>query len=675
MSIASTNRVAGPYSGNGATTQFPFSFKVFTSDDVRVVQTDTNAAESDLALGTHYSVSLNANQNTNPGGTVTVITAPATGYKITITSKVQNLQPVVITNQGGFYPRVLNDALDRATILIQQTAEQVGRAIKVPISSGVSPDQLVADLYAAEAAATASAAAAATSAAAAATSASGAAGSATAAGTSASNAATSATAASGSATTATTKASEAATSATNAAASATSASNSATAAAASASSAAASYDSFDDRYLGAKTSDPTTDNDGNALLVGALYWNTTAEEFRAWSGTAFVALNSTPSTPGMIVASDYGTVGNGVADDSAALQAAINAAVAASVDLFIPPGTYNCGSTGLTIGGALRIFGSGRLTKIQRTANVSTQLLYANGKTNVTVEDLWLEYTPLASTAANAHSGLHLYLCTNVLVRNVHVTGQFYVGLQIESCTRAVVTQCYVRGAYNRGLYAYQACTDIVFSNNVIDGAIVGGSTKTTTYAINVNPGGASTISNIVVEGNTVRNSTHQGISMAENTKGGVISGNSVDSVGSFYGILVQKANAISGYWVAVTGNVVRNCGQHGIYLSECWYVVCVGNVCHNNTVDGICGYVCQNSVISGNSCQSNGANGLTLSESSNRNIVTSNQLNSNTGRGLHISTANCFYTRYNDNYVNGNTVAQITDSGTSSSVGTNLTT
>lgn len=70
---------------------------------------------------------------------------------------------------------------------------------------------------------------------------------------------------------------------------ATNAQNSATAAAGSASDAAASYDSFDDRYLGPKASDPTLDNDGNALLEGALYWNTTAKEMRAWNGTAWVA--------------------------------------------------------------------------------------------------------------------------------------------------------------------------------------------------------------------------------------------------------------------------------------------------------------------------------------------------------------------------------------------------
>ena len=60
------------------------------------------------------------------------------------------------------------------------------------------------------------------------------------------------------------------------------------AAAASASAAAASYDSFDDRYLGAKASDPTTDNDGNALVVGAQYFKTTPTAgMRVWDGTAW----------------------------------------------------------------------------------------------------------------------------------------------------------------------------------------------------------------------------------------------------------------------------------------------------------------------------------------------------------------------------------------------------
>lgn len=67
------------------------------------------------------------------------------------------------------------------------------------------------------------------------------------------------------------------------------ASASATAAGSSATSAAAAYDSFDDRYLGSKTSDPSVDNDGNALLTGSLYWNSTSSVMKVYSGSAWVS--------------------------------------------------------------------------------------------------------------------------------------------------------------------------------------------------------------------------------------------------------------------------------------------------------------------------------------------------------------------------------------------------
>jgi hypothetical protein len=89
---------------------------------------------------------------------------------------------------------------------------------------------------------------------------------------------------------------EATASAANAAASALAASNSATAASGSVSAAAAIYDSFDDRYLGAKAVEPTLDNDGNALLVGAIYFNTVVNEMRVWSGSAWQAATALSNT-------------------------------------------------------------------------------------------------------------------------------------------------------------------------------------------------------------------------------------------------------------------------------------------------------------------------------------------------------------------------------------------
>ena len=135
---------------------------------------------------------------------------------------------------------------------------------------------------ASETAAAASEAAAAASETAAASSETNAAASESAAATSASNAATSET-------NAATSATNAATSETNAASSATSAASAQTAAEAARDATLLAYDNFDDRYLGAKASDPTLDNDGNALVAGSLYFNTVDEEMKVYTGSVWVA--------------------------------------------------------------------------------------------------------------------------------------------------------------------------------------------------------------------------------------------------------------------------------------------------------------------------------------------------------------------------------------------------
>ncbi len=158
-------------------------------------------------------------------------------------------------------------------------------------------------------AAATSASNAATSASNALTSANSAATSATAAATSETNAAASATAAATSATSAAASATAAATSATSAAASATAAATSATSAAASATSAEAAWDSFDDRYLGPKSTPPTVDNDGNPLTAGVIYYNTGDGNMYVWSGSAWVVFTSTGDITS--VAAGTGLTGGG----------------------------------------------------------------------------------------------------------------------------------------------------------------------------------------------------------------------------------------------------------------------------------------------------------------------------------------------------------------------------
>ena len=141
MTISSTVRIAGPFIGTSTATVFPFAFKVFTATNLQVVRVDTSTGlESTLVLTTDYTVSLNADQDSNPGGNVTLLAVLATGFNMVITSDIANLQPTDLTNQGGFYPEVITDALDRATIQIQQMADELTRSIKIPITDGLSLD-------------------------------------------------------------------------------------------------------------------------------------------------------------------------------------------------------------------------------------------------------------------------------------------------------------------------------------------------------------------------------------------------------------------------------------------------------------------------------------------------------------------------------------------------------
>jgi len=123
------------------------------------------------------------------------------------------------------------------------------------------------------------------------------------------NAAASASAASTSASNAATSASEASTSATNASNSAGSAATAQSAAESARDSALAAYDSFDDRYLGVKASAPTLDNDGDALVAGALYFDSTSQKMQLYTGSIWVDAYTT-GTSFLAVANNLSDLNN-----------------------------------------------------------------------------------------------------------------------------------------------------------------------------------------------------------------------------------------------------------------------------------------------------------------------------------------------------------------------------
>lgn len=133
MTISTETYKAGPFTSGSI---FPFSFKAFQTSDVRVVFTSASGIESDYVEITDYSISLNADQDANPGGTVTLVSALISGEKCTLIGDIDYTQSADIKNQGSFFPEVIENALDRIVRQTQQLLERIDRTVRFPTSDG-----------------------------------------------------------------------------------------------------------------------------------------------------------------------------------------------------------------------------------------------------------------------------------------------------------------------------------------------------------------------------------------------------------------------------------------------------------------------------------------------------------------------------------------------------------
>lgn len=153
MSVQNVTRRAGPYVGTGLVSAYTFAFKVFRSEDVKVVRSassDASAQDEALKYGTDYVVKLNTNQDEQAGGTVTLASPLAEGLRLSILSAITPDQQMVLTNHDGFLPATLNNSADKAIALIQELKEEVGRSLRVPASADKTPEDLTEELLAAQ---------------------------------------------------------------------------------------------------------------------------------------------------------------------------------------------------------------------------------------------------------------------------------------------------------------------------------------------------------------------------------------------------------------------------------------------------------------------------------------------------------------------------------------------
>lgn len=138
MTLTSTI-VKDQYNGTGAQTAFPTTYVFWEADDLQVIHTDALAVETIWVRGTQYTVT-GGNGST---GTVNVSTSPtdytpASGTTLTIISNLADTQPTSLPAGGPFPSTAVELRFDQLVRLIQQRAEEIGRAIKLSVTSALS---------------------------------------------------------------------------------------------------------------------------------------------------------------------------------------------------------------------------------------------------------------------------------------------------------------------------------------------------------------------------------------------------------------------------------------------------------------------------------------------------------------------------------------------------------
>ena len=265
MTISTTN-IKNSYAGNSNTSVFQYTFKILVNTELQVIIRASSGTETVKTLTTHYTVSGVGNAS---GGNVTFTSGniPATGETVVIRRVTAQTQNLDLVENDPFSAETVESAFDKLTSINQELQEQLDRSIKVSRTATITTPEITDDATAR-------------------------------AGKLLGFDST------GNVLDATIDGSGVAVSATNAANSATASANSATAAANSATAAEnaknaaeAALDTFDDDFLGAKSSNPTLDNDGNALTDGALYFDTTNNVMKVYDlgNTQWLQLTPTSS--------------------------------------------------------------------------------------------------------------------------------------------------------------------------------------------------------------------------------------------------------------------------------------------------------------------------------------------------------------------------------------------
>jgi hypothetical protein len=385
----------------------------------------------------------------------------------------------------------------------------------------------------------------------------------------------------------------------------------------------AALESFDDRYLGAKAVAPTTDNDGGALLVGALYWDTSLPGMRSWNGGAWVTLPA--ATAAAISNTPSGSI------TATTVQGAINELAEIKVDLAAPSGASLSGFQQSGAGAVARTseekmrdrvhvkdFGAAtsataaeNLVAIQDALNAGKHIDFGSAADSYSING--------TLTLASGHM---LNLCGATITQtvdqtpifnasgtdNVTIKGGRFVGkseatftntpssqaicIKADNATDLVVTENRFENFYYSPLMINAGGNRVEFSKNVVKGpgsAVLG-------VDINLRncTGATITGANLRIHGNDIYD-TAQGLIIGQGSSNITITGNIIHDLINEHGIYADTG--LKG--LTITGNTIRYTGSAGVGIKVQHY-------------DAF-GVMPENIVISGNSISYTGSDGILI--------------------------------------------------------------
>lgn len=127
MALSSTtSRVS--YSGNGSTTAFSFPYYFLADADLVVILKASNGTETTQTITTHYTVSGAGN---TAGGTVTMLTAPASGTTLTIYRDPAVTQDLDLVENDPMPAEEIEERLDKLTMISQRAKDRLDRAVRL----------------------------------------------------------------------------------------------------------------------------------------------------------------------------------------------------------------------------------------------------------------------------------------------------------------------------------------------------------------------------------------------------------------------------------------------------------------------------------------------------------------------------------------------------------------